>query len=53
MQNGMITELLERGFASRSFSYIAPCLYNKLPITIKLIDSLYTYKSHFNPSNPV
>ena len=30
----------ETGFANRSFSYIAPCLYNKLPITIKLIDSL-------------
>ena len=29
----------ERGFASRSFSYIAQHLYNKLPITIKQIDS--------------
>ena len=36
----------ERGFANRSFSYIAPRLYNKLPITIKLIDSLNTFKSH-------
>ena len=36
----------ERGFANRSFSYIVPCLYNKLPITIKLIDSLNTFKSH-------
>ena len=36
----------ERGFANRSFSYIAPHLYNKLPITIKLIDSLNTFKSH-------
>ena len=35
----------ERGFANRSFSYIAP-RYNKLPITIKLIDSLNTFKSH-------
>ena len=35
----------ERGFANRSFSYIAPRLYNKLPITIKLIDSLNTFKS--------
>ena len=33
-------------FASRSFFYIAPCLYNKFPITIKLIDSLNTFKSH-------
>ena len=36
----------ERGFANSSFSYIAPRLYNKLPITIKLIDSLNTSKSH-------
>ena len=36
----------ERGFDNRSFSYIAPRLYNKLPITIKLIDSLNTFKSH-------
>ena len=27
-------------------SYIAPCLYNKLPITIKLIKNLNTFKSH-------
>ena len=36
----------ERGFANCSFSYLAPLLYNKLPITIKLIDSLNTFKSH-------
>ena len=36
----------ERRFANRSFSYIAPRLYNKLPNTIKLIDSLNTFKSH-------
>ena len=36
----------ERGFSNRSFSYIALCLYNKLPITIKQIDSLITFKSH-------
>ena len=36
----------ERGFANRSFSYIVPRLYNTLPITIKLIDSLNTFKSH-------
>ena len=30
----------ERGFANRSFSCIALRLYNKLPVTIKLIDSL-------------
>ena len=35
------------GFANRSFSYIAPYLYNKLPITGKLwIDSLNNFKSH-------
>ena len=38
----------ERGFANRSFSYIAPHLYNKLPITVKLINSLNT----FNLSTP-
>ena len=32
----------ERGFANLSFSYIAPCLYNKLTITVKQIDSLNT-----------
>ena len=36
----------EREFANRSFSYIAPHLCNKLPITIKLIDFLNTFKSH-------
>ena len=36
----------EMGFVNRSFSYIAPCLYNKLPITVKQIDSLDTFKSH-------
>ena len=36
----------ERGFANRSFSYIAPRLFNKLPVTIKQIDSLDTFKSH-------
>ena len=36
----------ERGFANRSFSYIAPRLYNKLPITARQIDSINTFKSH-------
>ena len=36
----------ERGFANHSFSYIAPRLYNKSPVTLKLIDSLNTFKSH-------
>ena len=40
------TAIGERGFANRCFSYIDPRLYNKLPITIKLIDSLNTFKSH-------
>ena len=31
---------------NRSPSYIAPRLYNKLLITIELIDSLNTFKSH-------
>ena len=36
----------ERGFVNCSFPYIAPHLYNKLPITIKQINSLNTFKSH-------
>ena len=36
----------ERGFADRSFSYTAPRLYNKLPIAIKQIESLNSFKSH-------
>ena len=35
----------ERGFANRSFSYIAPRLYNKLPVAIKQIDSLNAFKN--------
>ena len=35
----------EREFAKCSFSYTAPHLYNKLPISIKLIDSLNTFKN--------
>ena len=44
----MNLELLERGDLPIVFffSYIAPRLYNKLPITIKQIDSLNTFKSH-------
>ena len=42
------TAIGKSGFANRSFSYIAPRLYRyiKLPIPIKLIDSLNTFKSH-------
>ena len=40
----------ERGFANRSFSYIVLRLYSKLPIIIKLIDSLNTFKSHLKAS---
>ena len=36
----------ERGFADRSFSYVAPRLYNKLPVTLKEINSLITFKNH-------
>ena len=42
----MNLQLLERGdLPIALFSYIAPHLY-KLPITIKLIASLHTFKSH-------
>ena len=40
------TAIGERGFANRSFPYIVQCLYNKLPIKIKLINSLNTFYSH-------
>lgn len=36
----------ERGFASRSFSYTAPRLYNRLPVTVKQAESLSAFKSH-------
>ena len=38
--------ICERGFASRSFSYTAPRLYNRLPVSLKQIDSLDAFKSH-------
>ena len=42
----MNLQLLERGDLPIDYSYIAPRLYNKLPITIKLIDSLNSFKSN-------
>ena len=42
----MNLELLKRGDLPIAFSYIAPRLYNRLQITIKLINSLNTFKSH-------
>ena len=41
----MNLELLE-GICLSLFSYIAPCLYNKLPITIKTDRLPFTFKSH-------
>ena len=35
----------ERGFANRSFSYMAPRLYNKLPISLRHVESLDAFKS--------
>ena len=34
----------ERGFADRSFSYTAPCLYNGLPVALRQLDSLDSFK---------
>ena len=34
----------ESNFANCSFSYVAPRLYNKLPLSLKQIESLYTFK---------
>ena len=36
----------ERSFACRSFSYTAPRLYNKLPVAIKQIECLSSFKCH-------
>ena len=36
----------ERAFAGRSFSFIAPRLYNKLPVTIKQTESLSLFKAN-------
>ena len=34
----------ERGFADRSFSYVAPRMYDRLPIHIKQLDSVDSFK---------
>ena len=36
----------ERPFAARSFSYMAPRLYNRLPVSLKQLDSVETFKKH-------
>ena len=36
----------ERAFADRSFSYVAPRLYNRLPLIVKQQTSLVSFKSH-------
>lgn len=36
----------ERSFSNRSFSYVAPRLYNRLPASLKHIESLDAFKSH-------
>ena len=36
----------ERNFANRSFSYVAPRMYNRLPIAIKQLESLDCFKKH-------
>ena len=38
--------ICEKGFAGRSFSYTAPRLYNRLPVSLKQVDSLDAFKSH-------
>ena len=35
----------ERHFAERSFSYVAPRLLNRLPVSLKELDSLQAFKS--------
>ena len=34
----------ESNFANRSFSYVAPRLYNKLPLSLKQIESVDSFK---------
>ena len=36
----------ESNFANRSFSYVAPRLYKKLPFSLKQIESVDTFKKH-------
>ena len=36
----------EHPFAARSFSYMAPRLYNRLPVSLKQLDSVETFKKH-------
>ena len=36
----------ERGLASRSFSYVAPRLFNKLPVWLKSVNSEDAFKKH-------
>ena len=36
----------ERAFAERSFSYVAPRLYNKLPVGVKQQSTLTSFKKH-------
>ena len=36
----------ERAFAERSFSYVAPRLYNKLPVGVKQQSTLASFKKH-------
>ena len=35
----------ERQFATRSFSYMAPRLYNQLPVSLKQLDSVEAFKN--------
>ena len=36
----------ERAFAARSFRYVAPRIYNKLPVTLKQLVSVQCFKKH-------
>ena len=36
----------ERIFADRSFSYVAPRIYNRLPVVIKQLETLACFKKH-------
>ena len=40
----------ERAFADRSFSYVAPRLYNRLPVSLKQMNSVESFKRHLKAS---
>ena len=40
----------ERSFSDRSFSYVAPRLYNRIPLEVKQLTLLESFKNHLKTS---